>query len=561
VAEDGFVRGKPFHIKPTHIVAGRQQTFGPGGGGGYTGLNGGWGLQEGPRRGEGGPPKIKPITLPSVMQEFMNDQVHSQAEIESAYNARFNSLVAETEREWEESKNAAKGTRALSPLDSAVVDQQVTLDLVNSKNNLYTATAPSIYGLFGQSPFYLMEVLPRQKMRDFLNAGFVDSQGLLGLYALFDDVYKSALELKVLSLSIDVLRFKLSGLSNSRSQVESLIILDDVALFAAQNERLNLIGLELEIHSRQLPEFLQAELVAAAGSLSGLNQTQVLRHYQVTLDRMAATKMSEIQPVVAPPPIKGGGITLNFLKENPKIKPPLSKPELEALNELVYLQNHTPIGTKWISYHDALLKAESARHLTSTSKAFGELSDRSSDAEQIQSAIKFTVDFYKEVSEKFGGKAAALAKHLSSGAKGKTIRNAEEAIKAFDKYGDVLTKKFSAQDREAIAKAIEALDKEMMAKTLEKFAKGFGLVGYTIDVIDLSSEARKSTENGDWKPFFVKVETIVAGQAVTGLLAFMFSLTALTPVGIVGYALLMAVTSSFIDDELVGVVNEFIISI
>lgn len=53
----------------------------------------------------------------------------------------------------------------------------------------------------------------------------------------------------------------------------------------------------------------------------------------------------------------------------------------------------------------------------------------------------------------------------------------------------------------------------------------------------------------------------MAGQAVAGLLAFMFGFTVLTPVGILGFALLMAVTSSLINDESVGKVNEFVISI
>ncbi|MHB9812991.1 colicin-like pore-forming protein [Escherichia coli] len=37
------------------------------------------------------------------------------------------------------------------------------------------------------------------------------------------------------------------------------------------------------------------------------------------------------------------------------------------------------------------------------------------------------------------------------------MRNANEAIKAFDRYKDVLNKKFSVSDREAIAKALESL--------------------------------------------------------------------------------------------------------
>lgn len=133
MADEGFVRGKPYEIKPLYIVAGRQQTFGPGGGGGYRGNGDGWGLQEGPHRGEGGPSGIRDIALPNVMAEFMNEQIHSQLLIDNEYSARFKTLFTDTERELEERKQAAKGTQALAPAESAAMDQKVTLDLIDSK--------------------------------------------------------------------------------------------------------------------------------------------------------------------------------------------------------------------------------------------------------------------------------------------------------------------------------------------------------------------------------------------------------------------------------------------
>ena len=98
---------------------------------------------------------------------------------------------------------------------------------------------------------------------------------------------------------------------------------------------------------------------------------------------MAATKAGAVKPIKAPPPFKSGGITVNFSAQNPNIKAPLSKPELQALNELVDLQTHTTLGVKWVSYHDALLKRESARHLTAVAKAFGDLAERAGRAEKL----------------------------------------------------------------------------------------------------------------------------------------------------------------------------------
>jgi hypothetical protein len=502
--DEGFVRGEPYNIKPSFVVPDRLQTFGPSGGGGYIGDGSGWGLQEGPRRGEGGASGIRDLPGPNVMAEFVGIQVADQLEIDNEYSARFSTLLSDTEHELETKKLAAKVGGNLTTADSAAIDQKYALDLIESKKSQYIFTAPGIYGLYGQSPYFLMEVLPRQKISEALTSLNHDPNALYNLYDLFNNVYRSAMELKRLSLSMDILAGKLADLATKRNDAEEDVLFDDDQWLAAQNQRLAIIGLERDIHAQQLPAFLQAELIVAAGSLAGLTLTQTLTHYKMTLDRMAATNIAEMRPVQPTEPLRFNGITVNFTLNNPKINAPLSKPELEALSELVYLQNNTSIGTKWLSYHDALLKAESARHLTATSNAFSGLVERADDTEQIKNAIKFAADFYKEVSEKFGEKASALVKELSGNARGKKIRNAEEAIKAFDQYKDVLDKKFSVKDREAIARAIDSLDKDMMAKTLEKFGKGFGLAGHAINFRDLSIEAKKATESGDWKPFFIK---------------------------------------------------------
>ncbi|MHC8287041.1 hypothetical protein ACYZUD_09465 [Pseudomonas sp. XS1P51] len=81
--DEGFVRGEPYNIKPLWIEADRKQTFGSGGGGGYIGNGSGWGLQEGPRRGEGGPSGIHDIAGPNVMSEFMGIQTDGQMEIDN----------------------------------------------------------------------------------------------------------------------------------------------------------------------------------------------------------------------------------------------------------------------------------------------------------------------------------------------------------------------------------------------------------------------------------------------------------------------------------------------
>ncbi|AZF02636.1 hypothetical protein C4J95_5222 [Pseudomonas orientalis] len=176
--------------------------------------------------------------------------------------------------------------------------------------------------------------------------------------------------------------------------------------------------------------------------------------------------------------------------------------------------------------------------------------------EEIKGAIKFTSDFYKEIGEKYGAQMSTLATDLAETAKGKALRSAEEALKAFDQYKDHLDKKFSAVDRSAIVNALDSLDRTELAKNLNLFAKGFGYTSKTFDVYDLIEEVKKSYASGDWSNTVLKVETLFAGTAATGLISFAFGVTVSTPFGIVAFALIMALVSAYIDDAHVKQFND-----
>jgi len=180
------------------------------------------------------------------------------------------------------------------------------------------------------------------------------------------------------------------------------------------------------------------------------------------------------------------------------------------------------------------------------------------DATDIQDSIKFTTAFYTEVAGKFGDKASSVASELAESAKGKKIRSADEAFKAFDKYKNALDKKFNANDRTAAAKYIDSMDFDAMSKAAAKFSKGFGYVGPAMDFKDAFIEYNNSQKSNDWKPFFVKVEAIALGVAATTLVSAMFGFIAITPLGILTFAFLMAITGALIDDARVEQINNFI---
>lgn len=176
---------------------------------------------------------------------------------------------------------------------------------------------------------------------------------------------------------------------------------------------------------------------------------------------------------------------------------------------------------------------------------------------QVKDAVKFTAAFYKETFKVYGEKASQLAKALEAQARGKKIRNAEDAARAWEKHKADPGKKINAKDRAAIAKWLESVDTKIIADNFKRFSKGMGYIGPTINAYELYNELKKAIETDNWRPFFVKTEAIVAGGAATIVVAFAFSTMISNPIGLVGYGLIMAGVGFMIDDEFVEMANKF----
>lgn len=185
-----------------------------------------------------------------------------------------------------------------------------------------------------------------------------------------------------------------------------------------------------------------------------------------------------------------------------------------------------------------------------------QFNDQDKENDAVKKAIKFTSDFFNELTDKWGDRSAKIAQELAWEAKGKQIRNMDEALKAFEKYKDVLHMKFGVKDREAISKALESLRHNEMAKNFASFSKAFYYTSKGIDTYDLYIEFKKGYDTDRWRPFFVKIETLAAGVAASALTAFAYSIIISTPIGILGFALIMALVAVFINDKLVEKINE-----
>ncbi|MGL4724947.1 MAG: colicin-like pore-forming protein [Scandinavium sp.] len=175
--------------------------------------------------------------------------------------------------------------------------------------------------------------------------------------------------------------------------------------------------------------------------------------------------------------------------------------------------------------------------------------------------ISIASDFYKSLSEKFGDKLAKEAKTLEAAAKGKKLRNVSEALTAFDKYKNNLNKKFSTSDRIAIAKALESIDKSTMAAQLKKFSKLFGVVGEALQWSDFLNAVAKGFRTGSWNEAVIAGEKIAATKLASLLVVVAFSTIATTPIGIIGFSAILAITAALITDKEIQNLNKFILQL
>ncbi|WP_423275454.1 colicin-like pore-forming protein [Escherichia coli] len=68
----------------------------------------------------------------------------------------------------------------------------------------------------------------------------------------------------------------------------------------------------------------------------------------------------------------------------------------------------------------------------------------------------------------------------------------------------------------------------------------------------------KGFRTGDWNEAFISGEKIAVGKVASVMVTVAFSAMAVNPIGIVGFAVIMAVTSALITDERLKQLNSFI---
>lgn len=355
-----------YELAPTPVRGTRPTRLGQGG---Y--FSGSWGLNDDIYRGTGqGSGKLDPLT-PFIWDDLMGEPQNSQAYIDLEYAAVFNSIGETSNGEAERARQLAGA--GLSPIHRAKSDHDVTIDVIHSKISEYRAHTEGAYSLYGHNPFFLMKDLSFKRIRDSLDSSPPD---VSVAYTAIDRAYRGAMELRRLSWVIAIIASQLPELAARRSHIEAANPAGSETRKQLSMERLSVVNLETNILFLALSDFLVERVVAAADSTGG-SLSKALINYKIAVDNISAAEQAAVRP---------------YAFANLGINSPLSKPELEALNNLVYLQTNSQLGKRWQDYHASLLHSESARHMAAAANTLAGLISRAQEEERLQEQILIAQD-------------------------------------------------------------------------------------------------------------------------------------------------------------------------
>lgn len=177
---------------------------------------------------------------------------------------------------------------------------------------------------------------------------------------------------------------------------------------------------------------------------------------------------------------------------------------------------------------------------------------------QIKDSVDTMVGFYQYITEQYGEKYAKIAQDLAEKSKGKKIQGVDEALAAFEKYKNVLDKKFSKVDRDAIFNALESVNYDELSKNLTKISKSLKITSRVSFLYDVGSDFKNAIETGNWRPLFVTLEKSAVDVGVAKIVALMFSFIVGVPLGFWGIAIVTGIVSSYIGDDELSKLNELL---
>lgn len=177
---------------------------------------------------------------------------------------------------------------------------------------------------------------------------------------------------------------------------------------------------------------------------------------------------------------------------------------------------------------------------------------------QVKDSVDTMVGFYQYITEQYGEKYSRIAQDLAEKAKGSKFSSVDEALAAFEKYKNVLDKKISKVDRDAIFNALESVNYDELSKNLTKISKSLKITSRVSFLYDVGSDFKNAIETGNWRPLFVTLEKSAVDVGVAKIVALMFSFIVGVPLGFWGIAIVTGIVSSYIGDDELNKLNELL---
>ncbi|QBF25586.1 hypothetical protein EXN22_07695 [Pseudomonas tructae] len=190
------------------------------------------------------------------------------------------------------------------------------------------------------------------------------------------------------------------------------------------------------------------------------------------------------------------------------------------------------------------------------------------EQEAYKSAVSFASDVGKEVASRFGAQMAKAADELKKDITGKTVKSYDQAMQAFEKLARNPGFKMNQKDTAAIAQALNALDVATYADNAMRLGKAFGVTGKAVQATTLAQKAASGFSTGEWKPFFLELESIAVGAlvgaaagAVLGAgLALVLAPGLAAGAGIIASGVILAAVSSYIDAQAMESFNQMVLN-
>ncbi|WP_176508302.1 MULTISPECIES: S-type pyocin domain-containing protein [Pseudomonas] len=331
---------------------------------------GGWGLDAGRPRGTGGP---SPFAQEKGWRTVFGEEFTAVTNIHAEqYAPALEQLPAQISAERAAIEQQAIAGAAGQPVPHLELRQQLATTSLQQKRAEYLQIVPVATSFYGAIPFYKRYDSFATRLNDDGAFPIGTSGEAWGrqVWETFNASVDAAYRLHIAAQKFHALAVELPEMARQVDDAE--IAQPAVDLPKAIERRYGQILHEQQICFDCLPSFLQHQVAQSTPTQETDTLVQRFSAYVNAANALIAAKQAEV-PVVS--------------DSNPNIVGPLSKPQTEALQDLVDEQANRRAGVLWADYHRALALTESIRYLQQFSASMANLTQRAMEMEQLQARL------------------------------------------------------------------------------------------------------------------------------------------------------------------------------